>query len=268
MQLLPSPDLSGLVKHYLIIENQADGKLLHRFFADGHPGLVFSYADPLREYDNRLSASTLPNSFVYGQVNRYHTLISGQRLGLLIVVLHPWGLYTLSGIPGNELTNLQIDCTDVFGRASNQLQEQVLTSADTSNRISHIETFLRKRRHDSLRELTTVEAAVQLIQQTNGNATIQTLTSTLSLTERSLERKFDKVIGIAPKQFSRIIRLQSCLKTHRQQPTLSLTELAYASGYYDQAHFIREFTRLVGLTPSQYDTNQQRLAVNLMPLTA
>ncbi|WP_338875874.1 helix-turn-helix domain-containing protein [Spirosoma sp. SC4-14] len=268
MQLPPSPDLSGLVKHYLIIENQAEGGLLHRFFADGHPGFVFSYADPFREYDNRMQSSSLPSSFVYGQVNRYHTLISGQRIGLLIVVMQPWSIYTISGIPGNELTNLQINCVDVFGSDGNQLQEQVLTSTNHISRISHIEAFLRKRRTNLSPELTSVEVAVQLIEQTNGNATIQTLTNTLNLTERSLERRFDKVVGIAPKQFSRIIRLQSCLKTHRQQPNLSLTELAYAAGYYDQAHFIHEFTRLVGLTPSQYEINNRRLAVNLMPLTA
>jgi AraC-like DNA-binding protein len=47
---------------------------------------------------------------------------------------------------------------------------------------------------------------------------------------------------------------------------MSLTELAYTAGYYDQAHFIREFTNLVGITPSQYNANTQRLAVNVMLL--
>jgi AraC-like DNA-binding protein len=266
MQLVPSPELSGLVKHYLIIENQVNRTHLYRFFPDGHAGFVFTYADPFIQYYATEPPLTLPNSFVYGQANRYHNLLSGKKIGMLIVVLQPWGLYTLSGIPGNETTNNQLSLSSVFGNDGSDLQEQILNDADNASRIKRIELFLLKRWRGFSYESVAVQAAIQHIHQTRGATTVQELTQQLSVTERSLERRFDKVVGIRPKQFARIIRLQHCLKIHRENPALTLTELAYSTGYYDQAHFIREFTNLVGITPTQYDANAQRLAVNLMPL--
>lgn len=267
MQLSPSPALSGLVKHYLVIENQAANGGNHRFFPDGHPGLVFSYADSFTQSNTNQPDTTLPNSFVYGQIDRYHNLISGKKIGMLIVVLQPWGLYALSGVPGAATTNFLVDVSDVFGNEGKQLEDQVRTKPNSIDRIRQIERFLLSRWQTATHELASVQAAIQFVCQSQGAATVQALTQHLNMTERSLERRFDKIVGLKPKQFSRIVRLQSCLKMHRTNTAFSLTQLAYSAGYYDQAHFIREFTHLVGITPKQYSANTQRLAVNLMPLT-
>lgn len=266
MQLAPTPDLCHLVKHYLIIDHQAASEGIYRFFPDGNPGLVFSYADPLREYQRPQAASKALPNFVYGQANQYHDLKAGKRIGLFIVVFQPWGLHAISGMPGLETINLQVSLEQLFGSTANTLQAQLWDCSTLAERISQIEGFLRKHRLEQDPAWSLLQTAAQLIQQTNGQLPIQKLIQQLATTERSLERRFVQVMGIGPKQFSRIIRLQHCLKIHRQQPWLSLTELAYCAGYYDQAHFIREFTQLAGMTPKQYDTSPARLAVNLMPL--
>jgi hypothetical protein len=66
MQVTPSPELKALVKHYLILENQPQQGFTLRFFPDGHPGLVFSYADPLRLPDKHKPAPHPSTTFVYG----------------------------------------------------------------------------------------------------------------------------------------------------------------------------------------------------------
>ncbi|GAB3511998.1 helix-turn-helix domain-containing protein [Spirosoma knui] len=268
MQIAPSADLCRLVKHYLIIDHQAASEGIYRFFPDGNPGLVFSYADPLLEHKRQQAATNALVDFVYGHANQYHDLKAGKTIGLLIVVFQPWGLHTISGVPGQETTNLQVRLEHLFGPSASALQAQLLDCFTLSERISFIEDFLRKRKLVPSPDESLLQMAVQRIQQTNGQLPIGQLLQQLATTERSLERRFVQVMGIGPKQFSRIIRLQHCLKIQRQQPALSLTELAYAAGYYDQAHFIREFTQLAGVTPKQYDTSPARLAVNLMPLPA
>lgn len=266
MQLAPSPELADLVKHYLIIDHQVESVFTHRFFPDGHAGLVFSYADSLTRSDDRTLPATHLDSFMYGQVNRYHNLSTGKNIGLLIVVLQPWGLSLLSGIPADETTNQQLSFGDVFGKAGIYLQDSVLGCVNTISRIKKIESFLLSLRQRLSGESVLIKAAAELISSTNGAIPIQQLTQQLTITERSLERRFNKIIGIGPKQFARILRLQNCLKIHRQNPLLNLTQLAYTAGYYDQAHFIREFSHFVGITPKQYEANTKRLAVNLMPL--
>ena len=47
MQWSPSPSLSGLVKHYLVVEAERAPSLNYRLFSDGNPGIVFHFGDPL-----------------------------------------------------------------------------------------------------------------------------------------------------------------------------------------------------------------------------
>jgi AraC-like DNA-binding protein len=266
MQLAPSVDLCHLVKHFLIIDHQAASDGVYRFFPDGNPGLVFSYADPLLGCQPQQTASKALPNFVYGQANQFHDLKAGKKIGLLIVVLQPWGLHWLSGIPGQNTINLQVSLEQLLGPPTKLLQEQLVDSSTLRERINQIEGFLRKIQPAPSPQQPLLQQAVQLVQQTNGQLAIQQLLQQLATTERSLERCFMQIMGMGPKRFSRIIRLQHGLKIHRQQPHLSLTELTYRAGYYDQAHFIREFTQLAGMTPKQYDAISGRLAVNLMPL--
>ncbi|GAB4049703.1 DUF6597 domain-containing transcriptional factor [Spirosoma litoris] len=268
MQVNPSPQLAHLVKHYLILENTSSAEHTYRFFPDGNPGLVFSYADPFTEGRDFAAASNQYHNFFYGQANQYHDLKAGKTISLLVVVLQPWGLHALSGLPGIETRNMRLSLDNLLAPVAVDVQQaKQRDCSGPLERIRQIEEFLSKLSPPALTpETRFVQQAVQQIYQTNGMLSIQQILQGLGTTERSLERRFEQVIGLRPKQFSRIIRLQNSLKIHRQKPTLNLTELTYCAGYYDQAHFIREFNQLVGLTPKQYEANPNRLAVNLMPI--
>jgi AraC-like DNA-binding protein len=109
--------------------------------------------------------------------------------------------------------------------------------------------------------------AVQYIVLHEGLLTIESLLQNLSVTERTLERKFKLHIGITPKRFSDIVRLNISAKRMQQLKTgRSLTAIAYESGYFDQAHFIKEFKKYTGITPHQYQAQARPLALNFLEL--
>jgi AraC-like DNA-binding protein len=62
-------------------------------------------------------------------------------------------------------------------------------------------------------------------------------------------------MGRPPKELISILRMNKILKS-RPNPAMSLTDLCYQHGYFDQAHFIHEFKEVLGMTPSQYFNNQ------------
>lgn len=91
--------------------------------------------------------------------------------------------------------------------------------------------------------------ALQLIYRYAGAVKIERQLKT-GLSERQLRRLFTRYIGDSPKTFSRIVRFQHFLRA-MQTARAPERNLFYDYGYYDQAHFIREFSSLYGDTPSR-----------------
>ncbi len=67
---------------------------------------------------------------------------------------------------------------------------------------------------------------------------------------KSMERIFNKRIGLSPKKFARIMRFQKAHKKISNEGLINLVSVALSSGYFDQAHFNREYKKLVGCNPN------------------
>ena len=70
--------------------------------------------------------------------------------------------------------------------------------------------------------------------------------------EKQFSRIFSEYIGIAPKDFLRIIRLQRTLSVLQHNPGISFAQLSYECGFTDQSHMIKEFKLFSGYTPKEY----------------
>jgi AraC-like DNA-binding protein len=80
---------------------------------------------------------------------------------------------------------------------------------------------------------------------------VKSLSAYYNVSERHLARLCNEFLGVKAEEFIGYRKyLASLAGLH--DPSVSLTELAYASGFYDQSHFIREFKAFTGLTPKQY----------------
>lgn len=258
MQIFPPPHLSNIIKHFLIIESDYPELMEHHFFPDGNSGMVFHYGDPFVQH---------PESFIYGQVNKFRRIQSVGKIGMLVLVFQPHGSHLLLGIPAIELSDEIRSLSDFWGAEAGALEDQVLHAADNAERIEILESFLTKKLNHFLDPDPVIQKSLELIYTHHGLTPIHELNKILQVSERQLERKFRENIGISPKNFSNVIRLQFFLRLFRTKPPQkSLTEIGYESGYYDQAHLIREFRKSVGLSPGQYIFKTNRLAVNLVQL--
>ena len=87
-----------------------------------------------------------------------------------------------------------------------------------------------------------------------GIQNIDRLAQTACLEYKQFKRIFADYVGANPKDYLRVIRFQKALHTLQIQPNISFTQLSYECGYYDQAHFIKEFKQFSGYTPTEYMT--------------
>jgi len=267
MQILPSPALAHIVKHFLIIEKDQIAHVSLRMFSDGNTGMVFNFGDPLLIYkDDSQASKTLPSSFIYGQLDTFQNIISVGKIQILIVVFHPFGISSLLKISAVELRNEILDMETFYASESQILTEQISNSPAILTKIQTVEHFLISKLSKNPNQDQLTFQAVNLIHQQNGNLSVSQLISTLRVSERKLQRTFEEHIGLSPKRYSGVTRVQYFLKLLRKNPTVSQTKLVYDAGFFDQAHLIREMKNISGITPSQYVSQSNLLAANFLQI--
>ena len=87
--------------------------------------------------------------------------------------------------------------------------------------------------------------------ESSGLVTIRALVEETGWSQKHLISQFREHIGLAPKMFARVMRFGSAVDRLRRKEHASLTELALDCGYYDQAHFDRDFRAFAGVTPTE-----------------
>ncbi|PZP33573.1 MAG: DNA-binding protein [Kocuria rhizophila] len=82
--------------------------------------------------------------------------------------------------------------------------------------------------------------------------TVGDLAAALNVSQRTVHRLAQQYIGLTPHALIRRRRLQEAAEHMRTDPEVSLSSVAAAHGFSDQAHFTREFQRFLGQTPREY----------------
>lgn len=63
---------------------------------------------------------------------------------------------------------------------------------------------------------------------------------------------FKRAFGSTPGEFQRLVRIRKAEALMSKKPAMPLSELALATGFFDQSHFSRAFKQITGFTPSRF----------------
>ncbi len=91
-----------------------------------------------------------------------------------------------------------------------------------------------------------------MVYQSNGTIKIHELEEKTRYSERYINKVFIEEMGFSPKIFCKIIQFQKALELFSSGRPKNMTEICTTLGYYDQSHFIRDFTKYCGITPLKY----------------
>lgn len=247
----PSATLAPYIKCFWVLESDDPGPHeRERIFPDGSIEWIYHYGDQFHKYTGDDQAILQSRSFFHGQLKRWFELQATGRIGVFGVRFHPAGLHPFIDFDISAITDDTLDSTAIWQDSIERIHAAMFT-ATTEERLAFAEKFLleqfQPRKVDQ-----TVLKCVDAIIRDSGAVSIEALADELHTGRRALERRFLAAVGLTPKLLARIVRFNKALQLISDNDFSSFTSVAHEGGFYDQAHFIRDFKDFTGLNPRQY----------------
>jgi AraC-like DNA-binding protein len=177
---------------------------------------------------------------------------SSQPTRGLQINLTPIGARLLFRVPMDSLANRVVALDDIFGAEARRLTERLQEAPAWTRCFDILDEVIGKRVTSARAPNALVVRASHVLRATRGAASIARLARDLECSQRHLIAMFREEVGVTPKTYARIVRFDHAVKQLRGAEGVRWAEIADASGYYDQAHLIRDFHQFAGLTPGEF----------------
>ncbi|WP_027067508.1 helix-turn-helix domain-containing protein [Maribacter sp. Hel_I_7] len=254
----PHSDLGSLISCYWTLEVPAENNSeRQRIIPDGCIEMAFILGDDIKRYTSKDEFILQPRAMVLGQTIEPFYIEPTGFVNTFAIRFYPYGFANFVTMPIKDLANKETPIELLFGAyTTKELEQKIIQATDTKQRIEIIENFLLEKLKDKITIDNIVKQTVEALLSSNGTESITTILKEDLSKRRQLERNFKKQIGISPKQLGKVIRLQTALKMLLNKKKDNLTNIAYESEYFDQAHFIKDFKEFTGINPKEFLGNE------------
>jgi AraC-like DNA-binding protein len=232
----PSEDLSSFVEHYWIV--RWDLKAPQVAETVPHPSIHM--------------VLETANADVVGVMRRKFSRVLEGRGQVLGTKFRPGAFRPFVTHAVSALTDRRVPVHEVFGPRAALLREQVMSRADDLHAIAVVESFLRGCRPESTDVMRLAGRVAARIADDRGITRVEQVAREFGTTARGLQRLFAEYVGVSPKWVIQRYRLLEAVERVAAGRSVDWADLAVHLGYADQAHFIRDFKRLVGRSPADY----------------
>lgn len=248
------PRLQSMATHYLEYRefsknNNQNILLFYQFKNDPSDVPVLVFPDGCIEIifccnPNRPSAS------IYGSVLNSRSIHFEAGYEHFAVRLLPEQGRRFMNYPVSEITDKKLPLLELV-LADSSIVENICEQTSFTDRIHVFMEFIQAVTREERAVPEFIDYSVKKIYTHKGNITIKELAEDTGYSDRYLRRKFEEFIGMKPKLFCQIVRVQNSLQTLMHRRDFHLMDVLDELGYYDQSHFIGEFKRFNMLPPSQ-----------------
>lgn len=246
-EFAPSDVLSEFIKCFWVLEREYNAaQPVENVLPDSYIEFILNFGAPY--YLEK--PGDLPSAFMVGLLKEPLPLFANGTVKLVNVRFYPWGLLSFfkTKVQQNINTSFSFDLPEKSKKAianhlTNQEHEAVARELEKVFLEKYVQLNFDKN---------TVNAAAQILYKESGEYSIEELARMCYTTQRTLQRNFSDQLGMTPKGYASNVRFDKAKKTLTHDPDADLATLAQESGYYDQAHFIKDFKSFCGQTPAEF----------------
>jgi AraC-like DNA-binding protein len=224
-----------------------------RVIPDGAVDIIFDLAAP--------GAST--GAFVVGAMTAPLVVKPARECDYVAVRFHPGAAQPLFGNSMRELSDHHVELGSIWPQqVASEWMELLREAGPTEARVRALRRLLTRKVLSIRPPEPRVREAIRRLDESDGSVSVEELSRGLGLTRQHMTRLFEHHVGVGVKFFSRIIRLRLVLRELKSMSGGAYdgnwATLALDSGFFDQAHFVRDFRTLTGTTPSRFHVETGR----------
>jgi AraC-like DNA-binding protein len=234
----PSADLIHFIEHYWVVRWDLRGQEPHLQETLPHPSVHLVF-----EKDN---------SRIVGVVKGRFSVLLREQGAVFGVKFRPGGYYPFLKNPVSTLTNRMVTFQEAFGMSSQALEQQLFAQETMVQMIPVAESFIRERLPEPDTNVDFINTIVQSIISERSIVKVDDILRCFPIHKRQFQMLFRQYVGISPKWIIQRCRLHEAVEKMTSGDVPDWSRLALELGYYDQAHFIKDFKSIVGKSPGDY----------------
>lgn len=265
---IPPPPLSLFVEWFFFYEGYTPPHTKEKRLPDGAVELLINLREEpklLFDHHDNGRATVFKRSWISGQQEGFLVIDVTGETSMIGIRFKPGGAWPFFPFPMSELQNEVVELDLLWGPEAHFLQEELVEANTPVQKFHLLENFLLSWANGQLGSNPYIDFAVNALRHPDDNFSIQWLTQKTGISHKHLIRTFDKCIGIKPKMLARILKFQKAIHLLEQRQPVKWTDLAFQCGYFDQAHFIKEFQQFSGINPTSY-FDLRGESVNYIPM--
>jgi len=263
----PIRALRPYIKSYILIEDNSQlmkGNWM-TIFPSGHLEMILSYGDDVHFSNGYYLRSG--HGYLSGQILEPIYYRCSGSLKIISIIFKPWGLYPFLNIPQDRLISSPIDL-ELLLKSNNNLTQRIADEEKHEKKAATLNEYFYSLLTKMDRHLNPVSSSAGMILNSGGNMSIDGLCKHFNLNIKTIERNFKNVVGITPKAFSNIIRFNGAFEDIKSGKFGDIHDVIYRHGYYDQSHFIHEFKKYTGLSPSTFFEKGEKVSHSLREIVS
>jgi AraC-like DNA-binding protein len=223
--------------------------------------LFVNLGGPVRLYDAdpAVAPAVLTDGWFMGMRTRRFVVEFPSVVRVVGVHFKPWGLSPFLALPSTDLRDRWMPVDAVWERSLHRIRGRIAAAGSPGEVLNALEDELRSRLVPApSRGLTLVRQTAGLLESSWGALSVGALADGAGVSGSHLATQFKLHLGVTPKRVARIYRFARLILSIDALRPVDWSELAHVSGYFDQAHFSKEFKDFTGLTPTEYLTLRRR----------
>lgn len=245
----PRGRLASYVRAFQVLSTEKSARVSVLDFVGADVSVPLRFGDPVVIEDS--GPAIVESAALVGPRTRSVWLRFDGTIDQVNVSFFPGVAGAFIGLSMPELVGRVVALDDVWPSDFRQAVAD-LEPLPVQERVSRLEPLLLARLDPRLEGSPQVREAVRLIHAKRGRVRVHWLADQVNLSVSQLERTFKRHVGVGPKLLARQKRASELAAEAMAASRPDWAWLAYRYGYSDQAHLVREFRELLGLTPSAF----------------